>query len=168
MIISDTSVISNLISIEHIFLLEALYQKVIVPQAVYQELSRYHPIFLDEIRKEKSPFLQVKTVMDKNRVYQLKQRAKLDDGESEAIILALELKTELLLIDERKGRAEAQRLGIKITGLLGVLLEGKTKGLIVAVKPLMDRLIEDSDFWISHLLYDKILVLAQEKSENNE
>ncbi len=168
MIISDTSVISNLISIEHIFLLEALYQKVIVPQAVYQELFRYHPIFLDEIRKEKSPFLEVKTVMDKNRVYQLKQSAKLDDGESEAIILALELKTELLLIDERKGRAEAQRLGIKITGLLGVLLEGKTKGLIIAVKPLMDRLIEDSDFWISHLLYDKILVLAQEKSENNE
>jgi predicted nucleic acid-binding protein len=167
-IISDTSVISNLISIEHIFLLEALYQKVIVPQAVYQELFRYHPIFLDEIRKEKSPFLEVKTVMDKNRVYQLKQSAKLDDGESEAIILALELKTELLLIDERKGRAEAQRLGIKITGLLGVLLEGKTKGLIIAVKPLMDRLIEDSDFWISHLLYDKILVLAQEKSENNE
>jgi len=167
-IISDTSVISNLISIEHIFLLEALYQKVIVPQAVYQELSRYHPIFLDEIMKEKSPFLEVKTVMDKNRVYQLKQKAKLDDGESEAIILALELKTELLLIDERKGRAEAQMLGIKITGLLGVLLEGKTKGLIIAVKPLMDRLIEDSDFWISHVLYDKILVLAQENSENNE
>ena len=100
---------------------------------------------------------------DKNKVYELKQQAKLDNGESEAIILALELKTDLLLIDERRGRAEAQRLGIRITGLLGVLLEGKKRGFIVVVKPLMDKLIENSTFWISPLLYDKILLLGQEK-----
>ncbi len=77
--------------------------------------------------------------------------------------LKLELRTDLLLIDERRGRAEAQRLGIRITGLLGVLLEGKKRGFVVAVKPLMDKLIENSTFWISRLLYDKILLLAQEK-----
>ncbi|MEI6441848.1 MAG: DUF3368 domain-containing protein [Nostocales cyanobacterium ELA583] len=166
----------------------------IIPQAVYEELSRCHPLFLSEIQAEKSLFLEVKTVKDKNKVYELKQQAKLDNGESEAysgfrsydvhlspliacgggvfvphntgkccIILALELKTDLLLIDERRGRAEAQRLGIRITGLLGVLLEGKKRGFIVAVKPLMDKLIENSTFWISPLLYDKILLLAQEK-----
>jgi len=104
-------------------------------------------------------------VKDKNKVYELKQQAKLDNGESEAIILALELKTDLLLIDERRGRAEAQRLGIRITGLLGFLLEGKKRGFIVVVKPLMDKLIENSIFWISPLLYDRILLLAQEKEE---
>ncbi|WP_235335153.1 DUF3368 domain-containing protein [Aphanizomenon flos-aquae] len=46
---------------------------------------------------------------------------------------------------------------------MGVLLEGKKKGFIVAVKPLMDKLIENSTFWISPLLYDKILLLGQEK-----
>ncbi|MEA5551968.1 DUF3368 domain-containing protein [Anabaena cylindrica UHCC 0172] len=163
MIISDTSVITNLISIEHIFLLQALYERVIIPQAVYEELSRCHPLFLSEIQAERSPFWEVKTVKDKNKVYELKQQAKLDNGESEAIILALELKTDLLLIDERRGRAEAQRLGIRITGLLGVLLEGKKRDFIVSVKPLMDKLIENSTFWISPLLYDKILLLAQEK-----
>ncbi|MDB9311916.1 DUF3368 domain-containing protein [Spirulina sp. CS-785/01] len=73
------------------------------------------------------------------------------------------MKTNLLLIDERRGRAEAQRLGIKITGLLGILLEGKRKGFVAAIKPLMDKLIEDSTFWISPSLYDKILVLSGEK-----
>nr|WP_244141990.1 DUF3368 domain-containing protein [aff. Roholtiella sp. LEGE 12411] len=97
----------------------------------------------------------------------MKQQAKLDNGESEAIILALESKTDLLLIDERRGRAEVQRLGIRITGLLGVLLEGKTRGFVVAVKPLMDKLIEDSTFWISPPLYDRILILAGEIKGNN-
>ncbi|HAC62169.1 MAG TPA: DUF3368 domain-containing protein [Cyanothece sp. UBA12306] len=122
MIISDTSVISNLISIDHLFLLKILYQQVIIPQAVYNELSRFYPQILDYLQQESFSMIQVKSVTDQNKVYQLQQEAKLDDGESEAIILALELKTDLLLIDERRGRSVAQRLGIRITGLLGILL----------------------------------------------
>jgi hypothetical protein len=51
----------------------------------------------------------------------------LEPGESESIALALEIGADLLLIDERRGRAEADRLGIKITGLLGILVEAKRK-----------------------------------------
>lgn len=166
MIISDTSVITNLISIDHLFLVQSLYETVIIPQAVRDELSKCHPQLFTEIQPEASPILQVRKASDSKRVEALQKRAKLDLGESEAIILALELKTELLLIDERRGRAEAQRLGIRITGLLGVLLEGKTKGFVKEIKPLMDLLIEDSTFWISPLLYNKILELAGEKEEN--
>ncbi len=165
MIISDTSVITNLISIEHLFLLKTLYNRVIIPQAVYQELLRYHPLILDELQAETPPIFEIKTVIDREKIDELKQQAKLDEGESEAIILALELKTDLLLIDERRGRAEAQRLGIRITGLLGVLLEGKARGFVVSVKPLMDLLIENSTFWISPVLYDRILALAGEIEE---
>ncbi|MBW4565069.1 MAG: DUF3368 domain-containing protein [Mojavia pulchra JT2-VF2] len=60
------------------------------------------------------------------------------------------------MIDERRGRAEADRLGIKITGLLGMLVEAKRKNLIAAVKPLMDALIATSEFRVSPALYNPI------------
>lgn len=76
--------------------------------------------------------------------------------------LALELEADLLLIDERRGRAEANRLGIKITGLLGILVEAKQKNLINAVKPLIDALIATSEFRISSALYSQILDTVDE------
>jgi predicted nucleic acid-binding protein len=60
-------------------------------------------------------------------VEQLQNTAQLAPGESEAIALALEINADLLLIDERRGRTEANRLGIRITGLLGVLVEAKQR-----------------------------------------
>ncbi|WP_244141986.1 hypothetical protein [aff. Roholtiella sp. LEGE 12411] len=65
MIISDTSVITNLISIEHICLLKKLYKRVIIPQAVYRELLKFHPTILSQLLAEMSPLLEVKTVIDK-------------------------------------------------------------------------------------------------------
>jgi uncharacterized protein len=68
----------------------------------------------------------------------------------------------LLLIDERRGRAAADRLGIKITGLLGILVEAKQKNLITAVKPLMNALIATSEFRVSSALYNQILSMVNE------
>jgi uncharacterized protein len=78
------------------------------------------------------------------------------------LLRRVSLKADLLLIDERRGRSEANRLGVRITGLLGILVEAKQKNLVVAVRPLMDSLIDMSNFRVSPALYEQILEIAGE------
>jgi len=64
----------------------------------------------------------------------------LDRGEAQAIALAQELNADLLIVDERLGRQHARRLGLTITGTLGILLKAKQLGYVDAVQPLIEQL----------------------------
>ncbi|NER45911.1 MAG: DUF3368 domain-containing protein [Symploca sp. SIO1A3] len=77
--------------------------------------------------------------------------------------LALELNTDRVLIDERLGRKIALQYGLKIRGILGILVNVKNQEIIPTVKPLLDRLIRESGFWVNQVLYDRTL---QESSES--
>jgi len=161
-VISDTSAITNLAAIQHLQLLCQLYNQVTIPEAVYRELTEIDPPVPGTLEVQAAPWLEVRQVINRKAIERLQIEARLDLGESEAIALALELNADLLLIDERRGRAEADRLGVRITGLLGILVEAKQKNLIVAVKPLMDALITTSDFRVSSALYNQILDIVDE------
>ncbi|KAA6301615.1 MAG: hypothetical protein EZS26_002221 [Candidatus Ordinivivax streblomastigis] len=87
--------------------------------------------------------------------------ATLDRGESSAIALSIELGNTLLIIDDLKGRKEAKRLGLKITGTLGLLFSAKQKGLIPALKPYLDKL-QAVDFRISPIIVQELLTLSNE------
>lgn len=65
-----------------------------------------------------------------------------------------------MLIDERLGRREATRLGLPITGVLGILLVAKRRGLISAVQPVMDALMNQVGFRVSSQLYTEVLKAA--------
>lgn len=161
-VVSDTSAITNLATIQQLQLLSQLYNQIIVPEAVYRELVEIEPPVPGTIEVQTASWLIVKQVINREVVNRLQNEVRLDPGEAEAIALSLELKAALLLIDERRGRAEADRLGIKIIGLLGILIEAKQKDLIVAVKPLMDSLIATAEFRVSPALYNQILDLVGE------
>ena len=66
--------------------------------------------------------------------------AELDLGEAEAIVLAKEISADYLLVDETQGRQVALREGLRVIGLLGVLLEGKDRGYISSIRQVISEL----------------------------
>lgn len=160
-VVSDTSPITNLAAVGLLELLNQLYNRVIIPQAVYDEMVALSYSVPGTLEVQTMPWFVVCSVSDRQKVSEL--QADLDLGEAEAIILALELDADLLLLDERRGRAVASTLKInKITGLLGVLLEAKKNQLIPEIKPVIDWLISENKFRISDRLYNTVLQAAGE------
>ena len=99
-VVSDTTPLISLLKINRIDLLEKLFGDVLIPQAVFDELTVNERFRLeaDEIRQKK--FIVVKPVNNPESASILKRAAGLDQGESEAIVLSDELKADLLLMDE--------------------------------------------------------------------
>ncbi|MCP4396678.1 MAG: DUF3368 domain-containing protein [bacterium] len=85
----------------------------------------------------------------------------LDRGETEVLALADELSARLIVMDERKGRRYAKRLGLPLTGTLGILLAAKDKGLIPAVSPLIHEFLENG-LYLSPEIVSKVLEIAGE------
>jgi predicted nucleic acid-binding protein len=86
----------------------------------------------------------------------------LDPGEIAALALALDRNILDVLIDEKAARAAAIALGLRVSGLLGVLIEGKRRGLIKSIGPLLHRLSNDAKFWIDPRLRQRILRIVGE------
>ena len=82
--------------------------------------------------------------------------------EAEAIALAIEIGTTTVLIDESDGRAMALLYQLKPIGILGILLEAKSKNYIPSIQPLMDDLRNIAGFYIAQPLYNRVLTLAGE------
>jgi predicted nucleic acid-binding protein len=85
----------------------------------------------------------------------------LDVGEAAAIALARREQADLVLIDERRGRLTAQRLGMVVQGTLGVLVRAKRAGSIEQVAPLLRSLV-DAGFWISDDVIRRVLAAVGE------
>ncbi len=122
-VISDTTALIVFAKADQLRLLSNLFEKVFIPQAVKDELY-----FKDDIvryRIERFEQIVVRPVTNKIPDF------KLDIGETEAITLALELDLPLI-IDERKGRKIAQSQGVKVVGILGILIENYRQNCISA------------------------------------
>jgi predicted nucleic acid-binding protein len=157
-----TSPLSSLALVGYLSILKDIYTDVIIPQAVANELAN---LTEEDIRIKaiiSLNWIQVQQAANLELVACLRNEYNLDIGEAEAIALALELKADELLIDERLGRREAVRLGLSITGFLGVLLIAKNRGLISKVQPIIDALILQANFRISRQLYEEVLQTANE------
>ncbi|MDB9396655.1 DUF3368 domain-containing protein [Microcystis aeruginosa] len=159
-VVSDTSALCNLAIVDHLWLLESIYQTVIIPDVVARELAAASNPIIPAILQV--GWIQPQPLTNSELANQLQQERGLDAGEANAIALALELQADDLLIDERLGRQEALRLGLSIIGILSILLVAKQRSLIPQVQPVMDTLISQAGFRVSPQLYQRVLALAEE------
>jgi predicted nucleic acid-binding protein len=143
-VVSDASPLHYLIECGAVEILARLFGEVLIRPTVYRELQHERtPKVVREWMREPPIWVKVQTpsVIDPT--------LKLDAGEREAISLALELNAQVLLIDDRRGRSEATRRGLRVTGTIGLLESGARRGLVdfaAAVKRLRGtraRLDED-------------------------
>ena len=154
MIVSDTSPIVSLAMIGRASLLGSLYQEVVIPGSVRDEVEAgVGQAGAAELARWEWVRVMPVSNVDVRRVL----RISLEAGEAETIALSMELKPALVLLDERKGRLIALKLGLPVAGTLDVLCAAKQSGLISAVRPVLDELIVRAHFRVSKGLYRKLL-----------
>lgn len=151
-IVSNTSPINYLILIGQIDLLPKLFGQIIIPQAVYSELSDTEAPNLVRTWIATPPdWLKIQPVSQaSDTIIDL-----LDPGERAAILLAQELSADLILLDDMKARLAAKDRGLSITGILGILDQAATMKLINLAAVVQS--LQSTSFWASDSLFQRLL-----------
>ena len=153
-VVSNSSPLIHLAKIGHLDLLKYFFDEIIVPEAVYHECVTEGKDKEDAKKIEKAEWIKVVTIRDKNLNMALTM--VLDEGEAEAIVLALEESADLILIDDSEAREVARNYGLNITGIAGILIRAKYEGKIASLKDVLEKL-KETGFWLSGDIYSKIL-----------
>ncbi len=148
-IISNTSPILNLAIIDKLFLLRKQFGEIVIPPGVFEELRTDEELPGSRIIREavRSEWIKIQRVNDLPMIRVLQR--ELDRGEAEAIALALQTQAETILLDEREARRTAKLLGLKVTGLLGVILHARKDGDLLSVSETVQELCEKAGFRIA-------------------
>ena len=158
-IVSDTGPLIALAKVNQLTLLESLFGIVRVPPAVHRELFAKTGVESERLDEALSNYIQVAERPELASEIQLATLA-LDAGEREAVALAQALNLPLLM-DDQLGRHSARRLGLGVTGTVGVLIEAKRRGRLPAVRPVLEEM-RTQGYWLSDELIELASKLAQE------
>jgi len=139
--IADASILIHLSAIGKFYLLRELFQGVIIPEEVYDEvviegwgLSGS----LETSEAIRSGFITVNQVMDKEKVKEISQRYKVSISNAEVIQLAKEVNAEMVLADEAEVREAAEDAGFKVRGCLGILTVAVKSGILPSQQAIRD------------------------------
>ncbi len=161
-VVSNTLPILNLAIVGPLELMRQQFEQVYIPPAVLSELKvQEERPSSKEIRAAlESGWIQVKEIKSSLLNVQLLQQT-LDRGEAEAIALAIYLQADWTLLDERDGRKVAKSLGLRVTGVIGILLRAKQKGELSSASEVFDALVATTGFRIAPDLLAKIIAENQ-------
>ncbi|MEO0378327.1 MAG: DUF3368 domain-containing protein [Cyanobacteria bacterium P01_A01_bin.17] len=135
-------------------LMKTVVEKVVIPEAVAEEIANYEGTMQGRINLPQESWVQVESLQSNEQMQLL--LPILDRGEAEVIAFALEKRAKLVLIDELTGRKVAESLQLKVTGSVGLLIRAKELGEITAVKPLLEAMHE-AGMYFSQRFIDSVL-----------
>ena len=159
LVVADSGPLIALARIGRLELLPGLYEKIRVPRAVFAETAEGDRAGSAEIRG--AAWLEVVDV-DAGAVAPL--LLSVDRGEAEAMVLARSIPDATLLVDDARGRVVARRLGLRVRGTVGVLLQAKAASLIHSVRDCLDAL-ESAGVFVGRDLRAEALRLAGEPAK---
>jgi predicted nucleic acid-binding protein len=151
-VVSDTTAITTLMKSGLEPVLEQLFGKVAIPEMVAIELRQYHP--------DIPAWCEIHYVHHHPLLPAISQN--IDPGEAEAICLALDLKADAILLDDRKGKREAESRGLSCLALPAILLEAKRQGLILSLREALDLLDERGSYRLKAHVMEALLREAGE------
>jgi predicted nucleic acid-binding protein len=162
-VVSNASPLIALSLIEKLYLLEELWEEIIIPEAVYYE------VVIQGKRKPGASLIEKAIENRWIRVIQIKEKNAvkfllpiLDYGEAEAIVLAQEIQAGLVILDNREPRLFAHQVGLKVIGTIGIILKAYEKKLIK--HPLEEIYkLKSYGFYIGDNLLKYIKSLLQER-----
>ena len=153
-VVADTGPINYLIWIGQIAVLSKLYTTVLIPEAVRDELRKPGaPEFVRRWIEAPPEWLEIRKPIRAPDVELM--RVRIGPGERDAILLAEESGADVLVVDDQRGRKEAERRKLHTVGTLGVLQFASRKGLL-DLREALDRL-RSTSFYISEELIDRLI-----------
>ena len=152
-VVTNTGPLIILAKIDQLGLLQQMFSTISIPPAVHRELIAKSGIEVHRLDTALSQFIEISAEPELSPTVQIATK-HLGAGEQQAIALA-HIKNSELVIDERLGRQAARQLGLRVTGTVGVLIEGKQRGCIPAIVPLL-RSARNQGYWLS----DKLIIAA--------
>ena len=154
----DTSPLVYLFRIGHLELLDALFDQVLTPHAVVRELERGLRGGARTPNLADFPWIQT---IEPTATEIPQDLLDFGPGEQASILLVLENRAQVVVLDDLEARRVAERLRVPVIGTVGLLAGAKHKGLIPSVSPLLDQLVQ-AGMWLSDDLKRRVLDLAKE------
>ena len=158
-VVVDSSTLITLARIGRLELSPRITGEVHVPSAVFEEVVTEAESRPGSAEVGGATWVRRGSIRDLTSVERL--RARVGRGEAEAIVLAKELGADLLVVDDAPARRVAEAEGLRVVGLLGLLLHAKHRGLVVSIKPLLDEMVA-AGFFLDEPRYRSILERAGE------
>ncbi len=150
----------NLVLVGQIQLLRVLFGVIVIPVPVKDEFERLAVTtgrFAGLVLPE---WVRVDTASQTGMGDAILQQ--LDPGEAAAILLAVKLHADAVLMDESVGRVIAQARGLRTIGILGILIQARQARHLVAVRPVIEALRSKAKFRLSDTIVNHALAMCQE------